>query len=236
MVDTPERRAPSAIPLTAILCAAAGAVDAIAYLRLGKIFVGNMTGNTVLFAASILAHDWKEAGLRIGVVIAFIAGILLAHSALHKWMFERERRTRLAALAVEFVLLGALACVSHAHTLRVVLLVLLALALGLQNDAFRNIGGLKVNTSFITGDLENLGSALAGSKKPGERKQARRRVAVFFTTWIAYGVGALVGAAGALHFAEKALWIPAGLVLAAAAITMRSPDGYSGTQRQDSPE
>ncbi len=222
MAGSPERPARSAIPLTGILCAAAGAVDVIAYLRLGNVFVGNMTGNTVLFAASILMRNWKEAGLRIGVVIAFMAGILLAHTALHKWMSRRQRRTRLLALAIEFVLLCALACVSHPDELRVLLLVFLALGLGVQNDAFHSIDGINVNTSFITGDLENLGSALASSETPGERKQARQRVAVFFTTWMAYAIGALVGAAGALHFAEKALFFPAALVIMAAVLVLRS--------------
>lgn len=225
MTDSPERPAASVIPLIAILCAAAGAIDVIAYLSLGKIFVGNMTGNTVLFAASLVARDWREAGLRIGVVIAFVAGILLANIVLRDLMSRNERRTRLATLAIEFALLCGLASASsHAHTLRILLLVLLAMALGAQNDAFRNIAGLRVFTVHITGDLTNLGAAIANSESPGKNKPARRKVAIFFTTWIAYASGALIGAAGALNFAAKAMWIPACLVAAAAAIVIRSPN------------
>jgi uncharacterized membrane protein YoaK (UPF0700 family) len=177
-----------------------------------------------LFAASVVQRNWPEAALRIGVVLAFLFGIFIARGGLRKWASDQDRPTRLLALAIEFSLLIALVILPNPHTLRVGLLVLLALALGVQNDAFRNVGGIKVNTSFITGDLENLGAALANSEDPAKRQQARRRVVVFFTTWIAYGIGALLGAFGALHFAAKALCIPAALVIVAAAIVLASPE------------
>jgi len=223
MTDSPERPTASAIPLTGFLCAAAGAVDAIAYILFGNIFIANMTGNTVLFAVSMAKRDWSEAELRIGIVFAFLAGIMLARALLEEWMHGRKRRTRLLALGVEFTLLSTLTWVSHAHA-RSLLLVLLAVAMGAQNDAFRNIDGVKLNTAFITGDLEELGAALVTSEASGKRSQARRRVPVFLTTWSTYAMGALLGASCAFQFAEKALWIPAGLLTLAAVIVMRSPD------------
>ena len=194
-----------AIPLTGVLCSVAGSIDVIAYLVFGKIFIANMTGNTVLFAASLVQHNWPEAALRIGVVLSFLFGIFVARAGLRRWAFNKDRPTRLVALTIEFVLLAALALLPQPYTARVELLVLLAFAVGVQNDAFQNIGGTRVNTSFITGDLENLGAALASSNDPAKRSQARRKAVVFFTTWVSYGIGALLGAFGALHFAEKAL-------------------------------
>jgi uncharacterized membrane protein YoaK (UPF0700 family) len=127
-------------------------------------------------------------------------------------------------LAIEFGVLSSLALTPHPDTLRIVLLLVLAFALGMQNNAFRKIGPVKLNTAFISGDLESLGEAMADSDLPGKRQEARLRAAVFFTIWIAYAIGALMGAEGALHFAEKALWIPAGFVLLAAALELRSRD------------
>jgi uncharacterized membrane protein YoaK (UPF0700 family) len=92
----------------------------------------------------------------------------------------------------------------------------------MQNNAFHRIGPIKLNTAFITGDLEDLGESIAEYREPEKRAEGRRRSAVFFTTWIAYGLGALIGAYGALALKEKALWIPAGLVVVAAAMVMRS--------------
>lgn len=209
--------------LTAVLCATAGAIDIIAYLLFGNIFIANMTGNTVLFAASVLQHNLGEAALRIGVILAFLSGIFTARAGLRKLAASLEKRTRLIVLSVDFILLITLVLVPHPHLMRVALLVLLAFALGAQNDAFRNIGGIRLHTSFITGDLENLGAALADSKDSNHREQSRKRVKIFFTAWTAYAVGALLGAYGAFHIREKALLIPAGLVIVAAALVTATP-------------
>ena len=77
MPDSRRRQVQAAIPLVATLCMMAGAIDAIAYILFGKIFIANMTGNTVLFAASVAVRDWGEAALRIGVVFAFWREFLL---------------------------------------------------------------------------------------------------------------------------------------------------------------
>lgn len=223
MADFRRRTIAAAIPLVATLCMIAGAIDVIAFILFGKIFIANMTGNTVLFAASVFLRDWHEAALRIGVVFAFLIGILLAETVLRRLTAGRERRRQLITLAIEFVVLSWLALTPHPDTLRTVLLLVLAFAMGLQNNAFQRIGPIKLNTAFITGDLENLGEAIAEAEGGEKQAEGRRRSAVFFTTWIAYGVGALMGAFGALDLRENALWIPAGLVVVASVMVLRSP-------------
>jgi uncharacterized membrane protein YoaK (UPF0700 family) len=223
MADSRRREIQAAIPLVATLCMTAGSIDSMAYILFGKIFIANMTGNTVLFAASVLLRDWKEAALRIGVVFTFLIGIFMAETLLRKLTAGRERRREMITLAIEFIVLSWLALTPHPDTLRIVLLLVLAFAMGMQNNAFQRIGPIKLNTAFITGDLENLGEAIAESEKPEKRAEGRRRSAVFFTTWAAYAVGALLGAFGALHLKEKALWIPAGLVVVAAMMLLRMP-------------
>ena len=223
MADFRRQQILATIPLVGTLCGIAGAVDVIAYLLFGKVFIANMTGNTVLFAASVVVHDWKQAALRIGVVLAFLVGIFLAQAGLRRMMGGRERLRRLTTLAIEFVMLVWLALMPHPDALRSMLLIVLALTLGMQNNTFQRIGPVKLSTAFITGDLENLGEAIADSEEPGKRREGRLRAAVFLTTWIAYAVGALLGAFGALHLAERALWIPAGLVLLAATMVVRMP-------------
>ncbi len=223
MTDSRGRSIATAIPLVATLCTIAGAVDVIAYILFGKIFIANMTGNTVLFAASVALHDWREAALRIGVVFTFLIGIFIAETLLRKLTAGREQQREMTTLAIEFVVLSWLALTPHPDTLRIVLLLVLAFAMGMQNNAFQRIGPIKLNTAFITGDLENLGEAIAESERPDTRAEGRRRRAVFLTTWVAYAAGALIGACGALALREKAVWIPAGLVLAAAMMVMRSP-------------
>ncbi len=221
MPDSRRRQIQAAVPLVATLCMIAGAVDVIAYLLFGKIFIANMTGNTVLFAASVVERDWIEAALRLGIVCAFLIGILLAEVVLRRLTAGRERQRQLITLAIEFGVLSWLALTTQPDTLRIVLLLILAFAMGMQNNAFQRIGPIKLNTVFITGNLENLGEAIAEVGTLEKRAEGRRRFAVFFSTWIGYGVGALMGAFGAMHLAEKALWIPAGFVVLAAAMVVR---------------
>lgn len=223
MPDSRRQQIQAAIPLGATLCMIAGAVDVIAYLLFGKIFIANMTGNTVLFAASVVVHNWSEASLRLGVVVTFVAGIIVAETVLRRLTAGGERRRQLITLSIEFGVLSWLASTSHPDTLRIVLLLVLAFAMGMQNNAFQRIGLIKLNTVFITGNLENLGEAIAEVGTAEKRKEGRRRFAVFFTTWIAYGIGALLGAYGALDLQEKALWIPAGIVVLAAVMVVRMP-------------
>lgn len=226
MTDSRRYTILTAIPLAGILCATAGAVDVIAYILFGKIFIANMTGNTVLFAASVVLRDWTQAALRIGVVLAFLAGIFIAHAVLRKMTSARERPRELITLAIEFAVLSWLALTPHPDTLRTVLLIVLAVAMGMQNNAFRQIGPVKLSTVYVGADLEKLGEAIGDSEEPGKRAEARLRAAVFFATWIAYAVGALMGAEGALHFHEKALLIPDGLVILAAVMVLRSAPHY----------
>ncbi|HTU49570.1 MAG TPA: YoaK family protein [Acidobacteriaceae bacterium] len=223
MVDSRRRAIQAAIPLVATLCMVAGAVDVIAFILFGKIFIANMTGNTVLFAASVVLRNWSEAALRFGVVVTFLAGIFIAETVLRRLTAGRERQRELFTLAIELAVLSWLAVTPHPDTLRIVLLLVLAFAMGMQNNAFQRIGPIKLNTAFITGDLENLGEAIAEAEETKKRTEGRERSAVFFTTWIAYGVGALMGAYGAIDLRERALWIPAGLVVLAAAMVLRSP-------------
>lgn len=222
MADSRRQSTAAAIPLVATLCMTAGSIDVIAYILFGKIFIANMTGNTVLFAASVAVRDWTEAALRIGVVFAFLVGVFIAEAVLRKLTAGRERRRQLFTLAIEFGVLSWLALTPHTDTLRIVLLLALAFAMGMQNNAFQRIGPIRLNTVFITGNLEKLGEAIAESEEPRKRAEGHRKSAVFFATLIAYGVGALIGAYEALALKEKALWIPAGLVLVAAAMVMRS--------------
>ena len=46
-----------------MLTAAAGYVDAVSYLALGRVFTANMTGNTVLLGLSLVQAHPKSHGL-----------------------------------------------------------------------------------------------------------------------------------------------------------------------------
>ena len=204
-----------AIPLICLLCGVAGSVDATAYLLCGQVFVANMTGGTVLLAISLLQRKMSEAALRGGLVAAFLAGVMVAHLLARIDREPLTKRARIFVLGIESIVLLMLAWKSagaHMH----LLLVLLAGVLGVQNGAFQFIGGLHLNTTFITGDLEKLGEAILEPGHPLPKGSA------FLLSWIAYAGGAFLGALGARDFPQHAFLVPAILSAASiAAVTLR---------------
>jgi uncharacterized membrane protein YoaK (UPF0700 family) len=205
-----QKPAIRAIPLICLLCAIAGSVDAAAYLLCGQVFVANMTGNTVLFAISLLQRELGTAALRGGLVLAFLAGVVVARLLARTAGQRVTRRQRIFVLGIQALLLLLLAwrsAATHAH----LLLLLLACMLGTQNGAFQYIGGIHLNTTFVTGDLEKLGEAVT------DTHNTLTRASAFLLSWIGYAGGAVLGALGAKGLPHHAFLVPMVLTLASAA-------------------
>lgn len=210
-----------AIPLICLLCATAGSIDAIAYLLWGRVFVANMTGNTVLFAISLLQHQFGKAALRGGLVAAFLGGVVVSR-ILARTAGERVTRSqRAAVLGIQSAVLLLLAWKGAAADARL-LLVLLAAILGVQNGAFRYIGGFHLNTTFITGDLELLGEAIVDRRNPGPK------VSAFLLSWVGYVGGGLVGAFGAQKWPHHAFLFSMALAMLSALALLLTPNNRSG--------
>jgi uncharacterized membrane protein YoaK (UPF0700 family) len=209
-----------AIPLICLLCATAGSVDAISYLLWAQVFVANMTGNTVLFAISLWQHQLGKAALRGGLIAAFVAGVVVSRLLARTAGTKVTRSQRVAVLGIQAIVLLLLAWKGAAADARF-LLVLLAIILGVQNAAFRYIGGFHLNTTFITGDLELLGEAIVDPQNP------RAKVSAFLLSWVGYAGGALLGALGAHDLPRHAFLIPMILTATSALIVALMPDSRS---------
>ncbi|MGB9418121.1 MAG: DUF1275 family protein [Acidobacteriaceae bacterium] len=213
----PPQSIARAIPLICLLCGVAGCVDAAAYLLCGQVFVANMTGGTVLLAISLLQGNMAEAALRGGLVVAFLVGVVVARLLARIAGQRLTKRQRISVLGVESIVLLMLAWKSSgAHTH--LLLLLLGCILGVQNAAFRSIGGLHLNTTFITGDLELLGEAIT------ESRDSLPRASAFLLSWVAYAGGALLGALGARDLPQHAFLLPMILAVAAMAAVALTPE------------
>src|SRR5215210_8065799 len=145
--------------MVVLLSVVAGCVDAVSYLGLGHVFTANMTGNTVLLGLSLGQADW-QAVLRSGVaLVGFIMGVAVGTVIAGR---DRERHafwptTVTLTLAVELAVLAAFALGFYlvggvAYTL----IVLAALAMGLQSTAVRRLGIPSVATTYITGTLTSV--------------------------------------------------------------------------------
>jgi uncharacterized membrane protein YoaK (UPF0700 family) len=223
MVPSGNRtRVTQAYFLIGLLCCIAGSVDALAYLRLGRLFVANLTGNTVLFAYHAAERHWILAAERLALVFAFFSGVV-SNRLLKRWIESDHPllRPELASLAIECGVLCVFAFLSPRRYLRVVLLIALAWTMGLQNDAFQRIGPVNVNTTFLTGDIEKLGSLIAS---PADNKLNNRRsqkIISFATAWTAYAAGAVLGSVGSHLLGLRALLIPATMVIIVLAMELR---------------
>lgn len=154
--------------LVLLLACVAGAVDAISYMRLGHIFTANMTGNTVLLGLA-LGQAESRALLRSSMaLVGFIGG-----ASLGTWVTSRGddggiwAPAVIVTLALEGVLLLVLGVVWHAtsdldgnQATIAALIMLSALAMGLQSAVGRRLNIPGIATTYITGTLVSLSAGL----------------------------------------------------------------------------
>lgn len=200
---------------TALLCLVGGSADAIAYLRFGT-FVGAMTGNTVLLGIDIVEGHAAIALYHVAIVAVFLLAVIATRAAVDRKM------PVIVALMLTALMLGLSGLIASPWGAA-----LSAAALGMQNAAVRRIGGVPVNTAFITGDLIRLGAAVPEAGAPSRQ----REVVLLAAAWIAYAGGAVLGAA-ALHMISYPMMVPAVLALAAAIVetAVKRQNAASGSQ------
>jgi uncharacterized membrane protein YoaK (UPF0700 family) len=176
-----------------LLTAVTGMVDAVSFLRLGTIFVANMTGN-VIFMGFALAG---AAGISLfGPLVALPAFLLGALGAgrLAAELGDRPRTWLVAGSAVQTALLGASAALAGLGIMlpsgngRLGLIAMLAFAMGIQNALARRLGLADLTTTVLTLTLTGLASESAPARGDNPRA-VRRTLAV-----LAMLAGALAGA------------------------------------------
>jgi uncharacterized membrane protein YoaK (UPF0700 family) len=180
-------------PLLLVLTMVTGVVDAVSYLKLGHVFVANMTGNVVFLGFAVADPQAFSVPASLTAIGAFLAGALaggrLGASAGH-------HRGRFLAIAtyIEIGLLGTALVVSvlalHPGLVQYSLIVLLALAMGLQNAVARRLGVPDLTTTVLTLTLTGLAadSTLAGGKNPNPG----RRLLATATMFLGAAIGALL--------------------------------------------
>ena len=208
-------------PLPVLLLAltfVTGLVDAFAYLTLGHVFVANMTGNVVFLGFAVAGAPGFSIGASATAIAAFSLGALAA-GRIAKRCGNHRARLLSSSIAVQAVFLCASVVLAAAsgspvtEEYRYALIVVLAIAMGIQNAAARTIAVPELTTTVLTMTLTGIAadSAIAGGKgsKSGRRILA---VAAMFT-------GALVGAACVLHVQIVYVLVIALFVLANVGVT-----------------
>lgn len=178
-------------PLPGLLLAltlVTGLVDAVAFLALGRAFVGNMTGNVVFLGLALGGVEGFAVLPPLLSVAAFAAGAVAGGRVAMRFGAHRGRHIAVA-LAVEAALMGATFALALGAASTHAQLALLALAMGVQAATAHRLGVPDLTTTVLTQTLTGLASesVLAGGTGPNQR----RRIAAL----AALACGAALGAA-----------------------------------------
>jgi uncharacterized membrane protein YoaK (UPF0700 family) len=212
--EPPPRPARGRDALVVVLTLTTGAVDAVSFLRLGKVFSSVITGNLALLGVATGQHDAMLA-LNAGLALAgYVCGVLVGGA------FAGTPQPGQAAwpvkvtvtLAVEW---GALATFSGewlvtgghpAGASRLVLLLLGAAAMGMQSTAVRRLGPM--STTYLTSTLTGILTALAVRRWPAEWQRSTGVI-------LAALIGATLGSLAALWSPG---WVPAAILVPITAV------------------
>ncbi|WP_145412821.1 YoaK family protein [Paenibacillus xylanexedens] len=140
-----------------LLCMSAGMVDVIGYLGLGHVLTANMTGNIVLLGIAIARAQEFVVLRALLALIGFIAGNAIAAHMLGKVKIKNGWSPQVTAVfTVESILLllfAVLMLTPFSEQLSYLLIVLLAVAMGMQTTAARRIGIAGISTTVLTNNL-----------------------------------------------------------------------------------
>jgi len=222
-----------------LLAVAAGCVDAVSFLGLGQVLTAAMTGNTVLLGLALGQAD-AQAALRSTVALAgFFAGSLLGAAIVERGAGPIWSLAVAAALAIELLLLVALAIVWHLDEghpwvgRQLALIATAGIAMGLQSAVAHRAGVAGIATTYVTGTLTTLATRLIGAlRKPTHHDApAEETTQIWFPAmvWLVYGLGAVLAGAAyrwsepaalALGIADDVRWSSAALAVPIAIIAI----------------
>jgi uncharacterized membrane protein YoaK (UPF0700 family) len=179
--------------------------DAASFV-LAKTFTGHVTGNLVLAAIAVAAHEWRAALGHISAIVTFLIGIFL--SALigrpHKEWSSWPLLPTVMGMEVILIVLASSALASGMARGIEIFVIFVSLALGLQNGAFRRAGGISVHTTYLTGMITSLisaeGEKYASGVLPVSSRAPDPKIELLCGIWIAFVLGAGTGAVMVLHF------------------------------------
>src|ERR1700756_2620351 len=177
-----------------------GYCDAAGYV-LAKTFTGHITGTLVLAAISVAGRDWRTFLRHIVAIALFLIGVVLSLLS-GRFLPKIPSRFLLpVTMGIEIVLISMayLVLASHLTGGFALFVGFMSLALGLQNGAFTQEGGISVHTTYLTGTITSL--LKTETQKHSSETAARDDLAsdqkerVFGGVWLAFFLGATVGAA-----------------------------------------
>jgi len=210
-------------PLLLTLTVVTGVVDAVSILRLGRVFVANMTGNVVFSAFALVGAPGFSLSASLAALAGFLVGALGGGALTGRLAQDRGLLLRAGAAAELVLVAGALALTAAlpGAAARDGIAALLALAMGIQNAVARRLAVPDLTTTVLTMTLTGIAADVRAADH-GRAGLGRRVLAV-----AAMFGGAVGGALLVLHAGTApALGLATGLLAvgtAGAALAVRRP-------------
>jgi uncharacterized membrane protein YoaK (UPF0700 family) len=204
---------------------------------LAKTFTGHVTGNLVLGAIALAAHDWRASLGHLSAIVTFLAGVVLS-----VLIAQRLKAWRLPPIIVgiEVILIVAASLVlaaEIAHGVEI-FVIFVSLALGLQNGSFHRVGGISVHTTYLTGMITNLISTEAekctSEVVPPSVRASDLEMGILSRIWVAFVLAA--GAGAGMVFRFKALGMLGATLILTALVLREKQSGGSHIERDDAAE
>ena len=209
-------------PLLLALTVVTGLVDATSYLKLGHVFVANMTGNIVFLGFGIAGAGSISVWPSLTALGSFLVGSVGGGRIGGRWSSNRARHLAVTT-STELLLVAAALVVTafsthHIGTVsRYAVIILLAIALCVQNATARKLAVPDLTTTVLTMTLTGVAADAALAGGPGS-KLGRRALA-----GAAMLLGALIGGVLVLKVDNPApLALATGLLAAVSFAAYRS--------------
>jgi uncharacterized membrane protein YoaK (UPF0700 family) len=226
LLPPPGDRHGPLVPMMVVLTLLTGVVDAASYLKLGHVFVANMTGNVVFIGFAIAGAPGLSVASSLIALAAFLlgartGGVIGARLGAHRGHVLRGAGAVQSILVAAALVIALSAGKGPGEAARYAITAVLAVAMGIQNATAQRLAVPELTTTVLTKTL----AGLAGDGAPAVLR-ARRVLAV-----LAMLLGALAGALLALEVSVAAalalaLALSAATALAAHALSRR-PGNWS---------
>lgn len=205
-------------PALVLLTMTTGMVDAVSFLKLGHVFVANMTGNVAFLGFAAAGFRGISASGSVVAVLAFLAGAfaggrLAPRSASPERLLVHATIVNVG-LALAGIVIVATTVVVENTPAAYALIVALALALGVQNAAARTLAVPDFTTTVLTLTMTGIAADFGSGENP---KLARRFVSIA-SMFLGAFAGAVLVLRGTLLYAVIGI---AALFAAAALLALR---------------
>jgi uncharacterized membrane protein YoaK (UPF0700 family) len=204
----------------ALMALAAGSTDAMAFLKLGMVFTSAMTGNTVLLCIAIGQGRLSAALQSFAAFASFVVGAMLAAMVSgRRAEHERVPPSLKPLFILEIACLGGFVAVwfafGHAQEgATYALIVLSALAMGVQGVTARQINVPQVNTIVFTTTIISVVVSVTHAllRSPGQVPfDTKRQIGIL----LVYAIGAAFAGFSIHREIGIYVWLPLVAVIAA---------------------